>query len=245
MKSHFVKALYLAGALSASQPLFSQANKLNGEIFIPMDNRSEIWLKPSLDTLMNRKEYGFKIRVSPEFTISQFLFEKGLAVQNDSLLLITANSTKYGDFDTATLRAIVTSISGSRIFLFQKRFIVKVPERMFPVMSNPKTNLIKLNDKTLLERNKTYPRSMFISQQPFVTLYDSETNMKPLDVKGVTVALMKKEGKQYVSTGDTLTMEAVSEIKKIRNAIPVYIRVDGQSGRTKRSVWERIIVFDD
>lgn len=245
MKKRLILTGYLAGAIGLSQPLWSQSNKLNGEIFIPMDNRSEIWLKPSLDTLLNRKEYGFKIRVSPEFTISQFLFEKGLAIQNDSLLLITANSTKYGDFDTATLRAIVTSISGSRIYLFQKRFVVQVPERMFPVINNPKTNLLKVNDKVILERNKTYPRSMFIKNQPFITMYDNEKNMKPVEVKGVTIALMKKEGKQYVSAGDTLTTEAIGELKKIRAAVPVYIRVDGQIGKSKRSVWERIIVFDD
>src|SRR5687767_11310311 len=81
--------------------------KINGEIFIPMNNRSEIWLKPKLDTLDNGKEYEFKIRVAPEFVISQFLFEKGLAIQNDSMLVIKPNSTKYGDIDTATLRVIV------------------------------------------------------------------------------------------------------------------------------------------
>src|SRR5580698_7082376 len=74
--------------------------RINGEIFIPITDRKEIWLKPKLDTLDNMKEYEFKIRVSPDFTISQFLFEKGLAVQNDSVLVICANSTKYGGIDT-------------------------------------------------------------------------------------------------------------------------------------------------
>ena len=57
------------------------AQKTNAEIFIPIDNRNEIWLKPRVDTLDNLKEYEFKIRVVPEYTISQFLFEKGLAIQ--------------------------------------------------------------------------------------------------------------------------------------------------------------------
>lgn len=86
---------------------------------------------------------------------------------------------------------------------------------------------------------------MFVNKQPFVTMYDNEKNMKPVDVKSVTISLMKKEGKQYVSNGDTLTTEAIGELKKIRTAVPVYIRVDGQLGKMKRSVWERIIVFDD
>ncbi|MBL0308589.1 MAG: hypothetical protein IPP77_02545 [Bacteroidetes bacterium] len=245
MKKCLMKAICIFWISLVYQQVSSQSNAVNGEIFIPMDNRSEIWLKPNLDTLLNKKEYSFKIRVAPELIISQFLFEKGLAIQNDSVLLITANSTKWGDYDTATLRAIVTSITGSRIYLFQKQFIVKVPERMFPVISNPKTNLIKLNDKVLLIRNKSYPRSMFIHKQPFVTMYDNEKNMNQVAVSGVTISLTKKEGKQYISGGDTLSSDAIQELKKIKTATPVYIKVDGQIGKSKRSVWERIFVFDD
>ncbi|HWB64726.1 MAG TPA: hypothetical protein VG603_14520, partial [Chitinophagales bacterium] len=107
--------------------------RINGEIFIPINNRSEIWLKPKMDTLENKKDYEFRIRVSEGYTISQFLFEKGLAMQNDSVLVITPNSTNYGGIDTAILRVIVTSTTGSRIMLFQKNFIIKVPPKMFPV----------------------------------------------------------------------------------------------------------------
>lgn len=220
-----------------------KAQKINGEIFIPLSNRNEIWLKPKIDTLENKKEYEFKIRVSSEFTISQFLFEKGLAVQNDSVLVITPNSSKYGEVDTATLRVIVTSVKGSRIMLFQKQFLIKVPEKMFPVLNNPKTNLVKMNDKVFLERNKPYPKDIFVNNHPFVTMYESESKMNKMDVKGVTVALMEKEGKQYVSTGDTLSTEAIRELKKIKDPIPVYIKVDGQIGKTKRSVWNRIVVY--
>ena len=221
--------------------------KINGEIFIPINNRSEIWVKPHPDTLDNKKDYEFKIRVSPEFHISQFLFEKGLAVQNDSLLIITPNSTKYGDIDTATLRVIVTSIQGSRIMLFQKKFIVRVPEKIFPYISNPKVNLIMINDKTILERNRPYPKDMFTSNHPFVTMYDNEASMKKIEVKGVTIALMEKEGKQYISNGDTLSTEAIREIRKIRNPTPVYIRVEGQNGKSKRTVtvWNKIVVYQE
>ena len=225
------------------QHVFSQ--RINGEIFIPLSNRSEIWLKPKLDTLDNKKEYEFKIRVSPEYNISQFLFEKGLAIQNDSVLKIIPNSTKYGDMDTAVLRVIVTSITGSRIYLFQKPFFVRVPEKMFPVISNPITNLIKLNDKILLERNRPYPKTIFTEHQPFVTMYDNEANMKPYDVKGVTIALYEREGKQYISTGDTISSDAMKELKKIRDPIPVFIKVDALNGKQKKAVWNRIVVYSE
>ncbi|MCS6935796.1 MAG: hypothetical protein NZM35_11720, partial [Chitinophagales bacterium] len=134
----------LRGVLSAlgflSVVAMANAQRINAEIFIPINNRSEIWLKPKLDTLENHKSYEFRIRVAQDFKISQFLFEKGLAVHNDSVLIITPNSTRYGGIDTAILRVIVTSTVGSRIMLFQKQFIVRVPEKIFPVIANPKTN---------------------------------------------------------------------------------------------------------
>jgi hypothetical protein len=196
-----------------------------------------------MDTLDNKKNYEFKIRVSPEFTISQFLFEKGLAVQNDSVLIITPNSTKYGDVDTATLRVIVTSIKGSRIMLFQKRFIIRVPEKQFPLINNPKNNLIMVNDKIMLERNRPYPKDIFIDNRTFIAMYDNEVTMKKIDVTNVTISLMEKEGKQYASNGDTLSLDAIHEIKKIKNPIPVYIKVDGKLGKSKKSVWNRVIVY--
>lgn len=216
---------------------------INGEIFIPITDRKEIWLKPRIDTLENNKEYEFKIRVSSDFTISQFLFEKGLATQNDSVLVIKANSPKGGDIDTAVLRVIVTSIKGSRIMLFQKMFFVRTREKTFPVLSHNKTNVIMVNDKTTLERNQPYSKNMFLTNHAFISLYDNTASMKKVDVQNVTVAMFEKEGKQYVSGGDTLSADAVREIKKIRNPTPVYIRVDGQAGKIKKTVWNRIILY--
>lgn len=227
----------------AATGLFAQ--KVSAEIFIPIDNRSEIWLKPRLDTLDNQKEYEFRIRVSPEYTISQFLFEKGLAIHTDSVLKIIPNSANYDGFDTATLRVIVTSITGSRIILFQKRFIVKVPPKIFPVISNPATNIMKLNDKIYLDRNKPYSRDLFTTPPSIITMYDNFTNMKKYDVKNVTVALYEKEGKQYVSNNDTISAEALKELKKIRSALPVYIKVEAMSGKSKKVVWNKIIVYAD
>ena len=234
------RSLLLFFMFLSAQNIFSQ--KINGEIFIPMNNRSEIWLKPKIDTLENGKEYEFKIRVSPEYKISQFLFEKGLATQNDSVLVIKTNSNKYGGVDTATLRVIVNSIGGSRIMLFQKRFLVKVPEKMFPLITNPKNNLIKVNDEVLMERNKPYSKEVFLNKAT-MSMYDNEATMKPMKVTNVTVSLMEREGKQYSSVGDTLSLDAVREIKKIRNPIPVYIKVDGTNGKTKKSVWNRVIIY--
>jgi hypothetical protein len=221
----------------------SHAQKVNAEIFIPINNRTEIWLKPRLDTLENKKEYEFRIRVSSEYKISQFLFEKGLAVQTDSTLMITANSVNYGGYDTAILRVVVTSIRGSHILLFQKQFIVHVPEKMFPIISHPKTNVVMANDKVELERNASYSKELLTGNRPFITMYDNSKNMQKIDVTGVTVALMKKEGKQYISTGDTISTEAIHELKKIKKEIPVYIRVDGQMGKTHKTVWNRIMVY--
>jgi|ERR1043165_1796374 hypothetical protein len=240
MGAHF-KALLLLFFILLSQESFCQ--KINGEIFIPITNRSEIWLRPKIDTLENKKEYEFKIRVSPEFKISQFLFEKGLAIQNDSVLVIIPNSPKNGEPDTATLRVIVNSIGGSRIMLFQKKFIIHVPEKAFPMVSNPKNNLIKVNDQVSLERNKTYSKNLFVSNKPYMTMYDNEVNMKPVKVTNVTIALMEREGKQYISNGDTLSHDAIREIKKIKNPVPVYIKVDGTTGKSKKSVWNRVIVY--
>lgn len=241
-----MKPLPLAILLLLSLSGYSgYGQKINGEIFIPMDNRIEIWMRPNVDTLENKKEYTFRIRVSKDFTISQFLFEKGLAVQNDSVLTITANSPKAGGIDTSTLRVIVTSTTGSRIFLFQKRFLVTVPEKVFPMIARPKINVIMLNDKTRLDRNEVYPKSMFLDTQPFLTMYDNEVSMNKMDVKGVTVSLMKKEGKQYVSQGDTINREALRELKKIKVSIPVYIRVDAMQGKSKKAIWERVMVYPD
>ncbi len=229
--------LYAGGELAAQ--------KVNGEIFIPITDRKEIWLKPRLDTLENKKEYEFKIRVSSDFTISQFLFEKGLAIQNDSVLVITPNSPKNGGIDTAVLRVIVTSIKGSRIMLFQKMFLVNVPEKTFPLISHPRTNVVMVNDKTILERNQPYPKNMFLTNHAFLAMYDNAASMKKVDVQSVTVALFEKEGKQYFSAGDTLSADAIREIKKIKNPTPIYIRVDGQAGKLKKTVWNRIIVYSE
>jgi hypothetical protein len=225
--------------------LETKGQRINGEIFIPMGERSEIRMKPDLDTLENKKTYEFKLRVSSEFKISQILLEKGLAIQNDSVLTITPNSTKYGQIDTATLRVIVSSISGKRVYLFQRQFFIKVPEKIYPMISNPKMNIIMLNDKIELERNRPYPKNLFTDIQPKLTMFDQQVNMNEMQIKSVTVAMYDKEGKQYVSAGDTITMEAVREIKKIKNPVPVYIKVDAQKGNTKKSIWSRIILYAD
>lgn len=221
------------------------AQQMSAEIFIPMNDRTEIWLKPKMDTLLNKKSYEFKIRVSKEFKISQFLFEKGLAVHNDSVLVITPNSSNYGSMDTAILRVIVTSISGSRIMLFQKKFLIEVPEKLYPVITNPQTNLMKLNDKIWLDRNRPYPKDIFIDSQPFMCIYDNNVSLKKMEVKGVTLTLYEKTGKQFPSTGDTLSLAAVHEIKKIKEPTPVYFKVDAFQGRSRKVIWNRVVIYAD
>ncbi|MBK8658119.1 MAG: hypothetical protein IPN22_04410 [Bacteroidetes bacterium] len=239
MKQAFIIFLVVCAYLPGS------SQKTNAEIFIPLNNRSEIWLKPKVDTLENLKKYEFKIRVAKEYKISQFLFEKGLAVHNDSVLVISPNSTKYGSIDTATLRVIVTSVSGSRIMLFQKQFLIHVPEKLFPVISNPQTNLMKLNDKIWLERNKPYPKNIFTDAQPFMAMYDNNVSLNKLEVQSISLTLYEKEGKQFPSNGDTLSMAALHEIKKLKEPTPVYFKVDALSGKTKKVVWNRVVIYPD
>lgn len=215
------------------------------EIYIPINDRSDIWLKPKLDTLDNLHEYEFKIRVSPEFKISQFLFEKGLATQNDSVLKIVPNSTNYGGYDTATLKVIVNSVRGSRIMLFQKKFIIRVPEKQFPMINNSRTNMVKINDKEFLERNEAYSIHQFTTGRPFVTMYENDKSDKKYEVKNVTIALYEKEGKQYASNADTLSGDAIREMKKLKAPTPVYIKVDALNGKSKKQVWNKIVLYQD
>ena len=215
------------------------------EIFIPLNDRSDISLKPRLDTLDNLQEYEFRIRVSPEFKISQFLFEKGLAIQNDSVLKIIPNSTKYGDHDTATLKVIVSSVRGSRIMLFQKRFIIRVPDKMYPVLNNNRTNMLKINDKEFLERNTPYPIYQFTVARPFITMYENDKSEKKYEVKNVTIALYEKEGKQYSSNADTISADAIREIKKLKHPTPVYIKVDALNGKSRKQVWNKIVLYQE
>jgi hypothetical protein len=126
--------------------------------------------------------------------------------------------------------------------LFQKRFLIKVPEKMFPVISNPKNNLIKVNNLVLMERNKPYSKDLFVNNAK-MSMYDNEATMNPLRVTNVTISLMEREGKQYISNGDTLSDDAVHELKKIKNPVPVYIKVDGTNGKSRKSVWNRVIVY--
>jgi hypothetical protein len=34
-------------------------------------------------------------------------------------------------------------------------------------------------------------------------------------------------------------------LKKIKKPTPVYIRIDGQSGKTRKTVWNRIVVYNE
>jgi len=234
----FIISVFITGGNSYGQ-------KPGRELYIPMNSGSNIKMTPRLDTLENRTEYEFRIRLAPEYKVSQFLFEGGLAIQNDSVLVISATSRKNGGIDTATLRVIVTSVGGSRIWPFQKEFIIKVPEKAYPTIRNPKTNVVMVNDKVVLERNSAYSKDLLIDNHPFMTMYDNATSMNKFEVKQVTVSLMEKEGKQYISKGDTLSTEAIHEIKKIKKPTPVYIRVEGKSGKSTKTVWSRIVVYNE
>ena len=242
MKS-LVHIFFVLLALIAGGKTYAQ--KPNRELYIPMNSGSNIKMSPRLDTIDNRTDYEFRIKLASGLKVSQFLFEGGLAIQNDSVLVISASSRKNGGFDTAILRVIVTSVGGSRIWPFQKEFIVRVPEKAFPTIRNSRTNVVMVNDKVVLERNGSIAKDILISNHPFVTMYDNATNMNKFEVKQVTVSLMEKEGKQYISKGDTLSSDAIHEIKKIKKPTPVYIRVEGKNGKSTKTVWNRIVVYNE
>ncbi|MDW8419256.1 MAG: hypothetical protein RML37_07555 [Chitinophagales bacterium] len=76
-------------------------------------------------------------------------------------------------------------------------------------------------------------------------MYDNEVNMQPLKVTGITIALHEKEGKHIISKNDTISMEAIHELKKIKHPTPVHIKVDALQGKTRKSAWNRIILYDE
>ena len=104
---------------------------------------------------------------------------------------------------------------------------------------------MKLNDKIWLERNRPYPKSMFTQSQPFVAMYDNEVNLNAYKVTGVVISLHEKEGRQMISKGDTISMEALAELKKIKHPTAVHIKVDALQGKSRKSAWNRIIIYDE
>ena len=78
-----------------------------------------------------------------------------------------------------------------------------------------------------------------------MTVYDNNANLNKLEVLNVSLTLYEKEGRQFPSGGDTLSMVAVHEIRKIKEPTPVYFKVDAMNGKSKKVVWNRVVIYPD
>jgi hypothetical protein len=213
------------------------------EIFIPLDNRSEIKLRPQIDTLINGKEYRFKIRVQNNYNFSQFLFDKGLAIVEDTVLRIIAGSRRTEGYDTSTLKVIIKSTSGSQTILFQKKFVVKILPVSFPTTNSPKQNIIKLNEDEIFERNKTYKKQTFVVADT-VRYYNNEEAMLEYPVKAITITFTPKYGspRTLYTRSNTFSSEMLKEIKRLRNTCQAFVRFDVAIGNRTKSVYNRIYI---
>lgn len=215
----------------------------NAEIFIPMNNRSEIKLKPEIDTMINGKEYKFKIRCQANYNFSQFLFDKGLAIVEDSVLRIIPSSRKKEGYDTSTLKVIIKSTSGSQTILFQKRFIVKILPNGFPVSGRPRQNIIKLSEELTVDRNKTYFKNEFISADT-IRYYNNEDAMQEYPIKAITITLTPKYGspKTLYTNSNTFSSEMLKEIKRLKFTTQAFVRFDVTVGNRNKSIYSRIYI---
>lgn len=213
------------------------------EIFIPLDNRSEIKLRPQIDTLVNGKEYRFKIRVQNNYNFSQFLFDKGLAIVEDTVLRIIAGSRRTDGYDTSTLKVIIKNTTGTQTILFQKKFVVKIVPVSFPTASSPRQNIIKLNEDEIFERNKTYKKQTFVGADT-VRYYNNEEAMIEYPVKAITITFTPKYGspKTLYTRSNTFSTEMLKEIKRLRNQCQAFVRFDVKVGTRTKSVYNRIYI---
>lgn len=208
-----------------------------------MTNRSEIKLRPEVDTMINGKEYKFKIRCQANYNFSQFLFDKGLAIVEDSVLRIIPGSRKQDGYDTATLKVIIKSTSGSQTILFQKRFTIKILPNGFPLSGRPRQNIVMLNEELTLDRNKTYFKSEFINADT-IRYYNNEEAMQEYPIKAITITLTPKYGspKTLYTKSNTLSSEMVKEIKRLRFATQAFVRFDVTVGNRHKSIYSRIYI---
>jgi len=233
---YFLTLVFLASCLSG----FTQPLK---EIFIPLDLRSELRIEPQVDTLEEGKDYRFIITLDPNFKIAQSFFDKGLATLQDSILTIRAKASKPRGAEKSMLRFIITNLQNTRILLM-KEYIVKSDGRLYPLVAKPKTNIIKLNDLQI-ERNKTYNKKEF-ADKPFVQFYENEYSDTSKRINGVKMTFVKGDyQKNFASSNDTLSLEMLREIKRIRGNTTVFLSIEVPQPRKKvKNIWSRFTVTD-
>ena len=233
---YFLTLVFWASCLSG----FTQPLK---EIFVPMDLRSELRIEPQVDTLEEGKDYRFIITLDPNFKIAQSFFDKGLATLQDSILTIRAKASKPRGAEKSMLRFIITNLQNTRILLM-KEYIVKSDGRLYPLVAKPKTNIIKLNDLQI-ERNKTYNKKEF-ADKPFVQFYENEYSDTSKRINGVKMTFVKGDyQKHFGSSNDTLSLEMLREIKRIRGNTTVFLSIEVPQPRKKvKNIWSRFTVTD-
>lgn len=219
---------------------FSQPVK---EIFIPVEQRSELRIEPQVDTLEEGKDYRFIISLAPNFKIAQSFFDKGLATLQDSMLTIRAKATKPRGTEKSMLRFIISNVQNTRILLM-KEYVVKSDGRLYPLVAKPKTNIIKVNDLQI-ERNKVYSKKEF-TDKPFVQFYENENSDTSKRINAVKMTFVKGDFQKHLaSTNDTLSMEMLKEIKKIRGKTTVFLSIEVPQPRNKvKSIWSRFTITD-
>ncbi len=213
------------------------------EIFIPLDQRTELRIEPQVDTLEEGKDYRFFITLDKDYRIAQSFFDKGLATLQDSILTIRAKASKPRGAEKSMLRFIITNLQNTRILLM-KEYIVKSDGRLYPLVAKPKTNIIKLNDLQI-ERNKTYNKKEF-ADKPFVQFYENEYSDTSKRINGVKMTFVKGDFQKHLSSAnDTLSYEMLKEIKKIRGNTTVFLSIEIPQPRNKvKNIWSRFTVTD-
>jgi len=237
---HFIPYILIVAFWAIANSGFAQPLK---EIFIPLDLRSELRIEPQVDTLEEGKDYRFIITLDPNFKIAQSFFDKGLATLQDSILTIRAKASKPRGAEKSMLRFIITNLQNTRILLM-KEYTVKSDGRLYPLVAKPKTNIIKLNDLQI-ERNKTYNKKEF-ADKPFVQFYENEYSDTSKRINGVKMTFVKGDyQKHFASSNDTLSLEMLREIKKIRGNTTVFLSIEIPQPRKKvKNIWSRFTVTD-
>lgn len=213
------------------------------EIFIPLDQRAELRIEPQVDTLEEGKDYRFILTLDPNFKIAQSFFDKGLATLQDSMLTIRPKASKPRGAEKSMLRFIITNLQNTRILLM-KEYTVKSDGRLYPLVAKPKTNVIKLNDLQI-ERNKTYNKKEF-ADKPFVQFYENEYSDTSRHINGVKMTFVKGDFQKHLaSSNDTLSLEMLKEIKKIRGNTTVFLSIEIPQPRKKvKNIWSRFTITD-
>ncbi|MDW8272693.1 MAG: hypothetical protein RMJ53_00500 [Chitinophagales bacterium] len=230
----------LIGQLTILQA-FSQPQK---EIFIPIQQRSELKLEPDLDTLEEGTEYIFRYEIAEGFKISQSFFDKGLATLYDSFIVIQPKPTFPKGTEKSSLRFIIINQQKTRILLM-KEYILKSTGKFYPVLPKSKTNIIKLYPDFRLERNNVYNKRDLL-ERPRVLLFDNEYSDTARRIKAVRLTIIKGNmEKHFRSPNDSLSLEMLREIRRIKGKHTAFLCLEVPHLRNKiRNVWMRFFITD-